>query len=126
MFTTTSVYFVLLFLILWCYCGYIIFLLILAKFQPAQKKEQILPNHLPKISVFVPCFNEQNLIQKKIDNLNSLKYAESRLNVYFLHGESTDKTGDIIRDAISETQNFHLIETRCTGKINQLNYGLLH
>ena len=126
MFTTTSVYFVLLFLILWCYCGYLIFLLILAKLQPSQKKEQILPNHLPKISVFVPCFNEQNLIQKKIDNLNSLKYEESRLNVYFLHGESTDKTGDIIGGAISETHNFHLIETRCTGKINQLNYGLLH
>ena len=55
-----------------------------------------------------------------------MKYEESRLNVYFLHGESTDKTGDIIGGAISETQNFHLIETRCTGKINQLNYGLLH
>ena len=100
--------------------------MILVKLQPGKKKEQILPNHLPKISVFVPCFNEQNLIQKKIDNLNSLKYEESRLNVYFLHGESTDKTGDIIGGAISETQNFHLIETRCTGKINQLNYGLLH
>ena len=28
MFTTTSVYFLLLLLILWCYCGYLIFLLI--------------------------------------------------------------------------------------------------
>jgi cellulose synthase/poly-beta-1,6-N-acetylglucosamine synthase-like glycosyltransferase len=47
------------------------------------------------------------------------------LDVYFLHGKSTDKTGDIIEGAISETNNFHLIETQCIGKINQLNYGLL-
>ena len=126
MFTTTSVYFLLLLLILWCYCGYLIFLLILAKLQPNIKTQQASLNYFPKINIFVPCFNEQNLIQKKIDNLNSLKYEESRLNVYFLHGESTDKTGDIIGGAVSETQNFHLIETRCTGKINQLNYGLLH
>ena len=121
MFTTTSVYFLLLLLILWCYCGYLIFLLILSKLQPSIKKQQTSLNHFPKISIFVPCFNEQNLIQQKIDNLNTLKYEDSKLDVYFLHGESTDKTGDIIRDAINETHNFHLIETRCIGKINQLN-----
>ena len=126
MFTTTSVYFLLLLLILWCYCGYLIFLLILAKLQPNIKTQQASLNYFPKINIFVPCFNEQNLIQQKIDNLNTLKYKNSRLDVYFLHGESTDKTGDIIGDAISQTHNFHLIETRCTGKINQLNYGLLH
>jgi cellulose synthase/poly-beta-1,6-N-acetylglucosamine synthase-like glycosyltransferase len=126
MFTTTSVYFLLLLLILWCYCGYLILLLILAKIQPNIKKQQPSLNHFPKISIFVPCFNEQNLIKQKIDNLNTLKYKDSKLDVYFLHGESTDKTGDIIRGAINETHNFHLVETRCMGEINQLNYGLLH
>jgi cellulose synthase/poly-beta-1,6-N-acetylglucosamine synthase-like glycosyltransferase len=98
----------------------------LAKIQPNIKKQQPSLNHFPKISIFVPCFNEENLIQQKIDNLNTLKYEDSKLDVYFLHGESTDKTRDIIEDATKETHNFHLIETRCIGKINQLNYGLLH
>ena len=126
MFTTTSVYFLLLLLILWCYCGYLIFLLILAKLQPSDKKKQTSLTDFPKISIFVPCFNEQSFVQQKIDNLKSLKYEYDRLDVYFLHGQSTDKTGDIIKDAISEINNFHLIETQCIGKINQLNYGLLH
>ena len=126
MFTTTSVYFILLFLILWCYCGYLIFLLILAKLQPSNIKKEALLSSFPKISIFIPCFNEQYLIQQKIDNLKSLKYEESKLEVYFLHGESTDKTGDTIENSIREINNFHLIETQCIGKINQLNYGLLH
>ena len=126
MFTTTSVYFIILFLILWCYCGYLIFLLTLAKLQSTEKQKQLPLSHFLKVIIFVPCFNEENFIQKKIDNLNSLKYEDSKLDVYFLHGESTDKTRDIIQSSISEVQNFHLVETRCTGKINQLNYGLLH
>ena len=126
MFTTTSVYFILLFLILWCYCGYLIFLLILAKLKSSNNKKEALLSYSPKISIFVTCFNEQYLIQQKIDNLKSLKHEESKLEVYFLHGESTDKTGAIIGDAIREINNFHLIETQCIGKINQLNYGLLH
>ena len=126
MFTTTSVYFIIWFLILWCYCGYLIFLLTLAKLQSTEKQKQLPLSHFLKVIIFVPCFNEENFIQKKIDNLNSLKYEDSKLDVYFLHGESTDKTRDIIQSSISEVQNFHLVETRCTGKINQLNYGLLH
>ena len=105
MFTTTSIYFLLLFLMLWCYCGYLIFLIILAKLQPSDKKKPTSLTHFPKISIFVPCFNEQSFIQQKIDNLKSLKYAYDRLDVYFLHGQSTDKTGGIIEDAIRETDN---------------------
>ena len=98
----------------------------MAKLQSTEKQKQLPPSHFLKVIIFVPCFNEENFIQKKIDNLNSLKYEDSKLDVYFLHGESTDKTRDIIQSSISEVQNFHLVETRCTGKINQLNYGLLH
>ena len=98
----------------------------MAKLQSTEKQKQLPLSHFLKVIIFVPCFNEENFIQKKIENLNSLKYEDSKLDVYFLHGESTDKTRDIIQSSISEVQNFHLVETRCTGKINQLNYGLLH
>ena len=126
MFTTTSVYFALLFIIIWCYCGYLILFLILAKLQPNEKRNPVPINLFPKMVIFVPCFNEENIIQQKIDNLKSLEYDNNKLEVYFLNGNSTDKTGEIIAGAISEIQNFHLIETRCTGKINQLNYGFLN
>ena len=69
MFTTTSVYFIILFLILWCYCGYLIFLLTLAKLQSTEKQKQLPLSHFLKVIIFVPCFNEENQLANTIKAL---------------------------------------------------------
>jgi poly-beta-1,6-N-acetyl-D-glucosamine synthase len=126
MFITTSIYFLMLFLILWCYCGYLILLLVLAKLSPKKEKRDSSQLTLPRINIFIPYFNEEDFIDEKINNLKELEYDREKLKVYFLDGLSTDQTPKKIREAAQNIPNWHFIETNCKGKINQLNYGLNH
>ncbi len=124
MFTTTSVYFLLLFLIFWNYCGYLILLCVvyfLNKKGPAQNNAG---DDSLKVAVLVPCYNEEGYASQKAENTKALNYNSERLEVFFLNGLSTDNTGAEIKKAIEGRPNFHIIETGCVGKINQLNVGL--
>jgi len=124
MFTTTSVYFLLLFLIFWSYCGYLILLCVvyfLNKRRPAQKN---IGDDSLKVTVLVPCYNEERYALQKVENTDALNYNSERLEVFFLNGLSRDNTSAEIKKAIKRRPNFHIIETGCRGKINQLNAGL--
>ncbi len=124
MFITTSVYFLLLFLIFWSYCGYLILLIAFSTLSPRTKRKITPPEKPSKIAVFIPCFNEEDYAAGKIDNLKEMKYGGGEFEVYFLHGASDDKTSAEISARIADRPDFHLLETGCRGKINQLNYGL--
>jgi poly-beta-1,6-N-acetyl-D-glucosamine synthase len=126
MFITTSIYFLMLFLIFWCYCGYLSLLLILSKLN--RKIEKVDHNQLPLPSmlIFIACFNEEDFIVEKMKNLQELEYDKEKIEVYFLDGLSTDQTRAKIEEVAKNIPNWHLVETSCKGKINQLNYGLSH
>lgn len=129
MFTTISVYSLLALIIFWSYCGYLILLLVISTLYPQGKDDAPPPAphmKLPKIAVFVPCYDEEKHIKAKIENLKRLSYEQNNLRIVFLNGNSTDNTGKIISDLISDSPNWQLIETGCGGKINQINYGLIH
>jgi len=126
MFVITSVYFLIVFLIFWGYAGYIILLFIFHTLIPKEdeEKSEPIPIRKPKIAIIVPCFNEESFIDQKADSLKELIYDQDKLDVFFLHGLSSDSTSMKISKFISDMPNWHLIETGCKGKINQINYGL--
>ncbi len=124
MFITTSIYFLMLFLIFWSYCGYTILLLILSAINPVDGSKEPASKKMMKIAIIVPCYNEESYVAQKVDNLKKLNYEQDELEVYFLNGLSTDKTGREINKHVKEMTNWHLIQTKCKGKINQINYGL--
>lgn len=55
------------------------------------------PSPIKKISVIIPCFNEEKYIAALIENLLEQDYPKEYTEIIFADGLSTDKTKEIIR-----------------------------
>jgi succinoglycan biosynthesis protein ExoA len=53
---------------------------------------------MPKVSIIVPCYNEQATIQLLLDAIYAQTYARSELEVVIADGSSTDATRSVIQD----------------------------
>lgn len=124
MFITLTAYWAMVMLIFWCYCGYLIMLFLITTRDSWKRGPSAETAAMPRIAVIVPCYNEEAYVDRKVGNLLGLEYDRDRLDVFFLHGLSTDGTGARIAAYIAPHPRFHLLETGCVGKIPQLNYGL--
>ena len=123
MFTSLSIYFFMMFLIFWAYCGYLMVLCLFSIFSKSNRTVNEI-KYFPSISILVPCFNEEDLIEEKVRNILSLDYPQEKLNVYFMDGCSTDKTVERLREEAKNIAYINVIETKRRGKINQINYIL--
>jgi len=82
------------FLILYCYFGYPLVLFILGIFfRKKPKKEEIFPT----VSLIIPAYNEEKVIQKKIENSLELDYPKDKLEIV-VASESNDKTNEIVKN----------------------------
>jgi poly-beta-1,6-N-acetyl-D-glucosamine synthase len=82
------------FLILYCYFGYPFVLFILGIFfRKKPKKEEIFPT----VSLLIPVYNEEKVIQKKIENSLGLDYPKDKLEI-IVASESNDKTNEIVKN----------------------------
>lgn len=124
MFITLTVYWAMVILIFWCYCGYLIMLFLVTIRDSGIKRPSPAACAMPRMAIVIPCYNEEAYVERKIGNLLALEYDRDKLEVFFLHGRSTDGTGARIEACIASHPHFHLLETGCVGKIPQLNYGL--
>ncbi len=124
MFITLTAYWAMVILMFWCYCGYLIMLFLVTAWDSRKSRPSPEAAALPRIAVIVPCYNEEAYVERKIGNLLELKYDWDKLEIFFLHGRSTDGTAVRIAACIAPHPRFHLLETGCVGKIPQLNYGL--
>jgi cellulose synthase/poly-beta-1,6-N-acetylglucosamine synthase-like glycosyltransferase len=83
-----------LFLILYCYLGYPLILVVLGiLFGKKIKKEEITPS----ASLIIPAYNEEKVIQKKIENSLELDYPKEKLEI-IVASESNDKTNEIVKE----------------------------
>lgn len=113
-----------LFIIVWSYCGYLILLLIFSALNPPEQEQESQPSTLPKIAVIIPFYNEEEYVEKKINNLKRLKYEKDKLRIYFVDGLSTDNTKEMIINLVDDMPNWHIIESEYKGKIHQVNHAL--
>jgi cellulose synthase/poly-beta-1,6-N-acetylglucosamine synthase-like glycosyltransferase len=82
------------FLILYCYFGYPLILFILGIFfRKKPKKEEIFPT----VSLIIPVYNEEKVIQKKIENSLELDYPKEKLEI-IVASESNDRTNEIVKN----------------------------
>lgn len=86
------IFWISIFTILYTYFGYIAICILLGKLfgKKIKKKEMY-----PYISIIVPCYNEENIIRQKLENLLSLDYPKDKLQI-MIASESTDKTNEIV------------------------------
>ena len=66
---------------------------------------------LPKVTLIVPVFNENRILEKKIMNLQKLVFPKDKLEIIFVDGGSTDGSLETIKDAMKRVNlNIKLIE----------------
>jgi cellulose synthase/poly-beta-1,6-N-acetylglucosamine synthase-like glycosyltransferase len=76
----------------------------------------------PRVSVVVPCHNEQATIVDRIRNLQASDYPEDRLEIIVVSDGSTDGTVEALGNAPAETLVRAYSKRR--GKAAALNYGI--
>jgi biofilm PGA synthesis N-glycosyltransferase PgaC len=90
-----------------------------------ETKESIKLDDHPLFSIIIPAFNEDNIIEPIVENLNDLNYPN--YEVIVVNDASTDNTGKILDQIALNNQPWlrvvHLEQNR--GKANALNMGIL-
>lgn len=83
---------------------------------------------LPEVTVLIPVFNEESLIQGKLENVLGLEYPADRRRVVVVDGGSTDGTPERVVRFLRERAESAttLLTTESRGKIPQLNEALAH
>lgn len=110
-------------LLAWLLCGYLIWLRFIG--DAAARSDIVRPAEYPKLSILVPCFNEESLIADKYRNLMQCAYPSDRIEIIFADGGSTDDTTTILESLIEhDGANVRLARCPIGGKINQMNHVL--
>ncbi|WP_409303456.1 glycosyltransferase [Peribacillus sp. SCS-155] len=95
-----------------------------AKHRTKQRKKRMNPDFTPAVSVIIPAYNEEKVIEKTIQSI--LKSDYSNLEIIVVDDGSTDDTAKAVREAINkfEVNKVRLIVKQNGGKSSALNAGV--
>lgn len=82
------------------------------------------PARWPFLSLVIPCYNEREQLEAKLDDTRALDYPADRLEVVFVDGGSRDGSVEWLRRATAGDPRYRVVEAPRGGKINQLNHVL--
>lgn len=105
------------FLIIYTYFGYGILLKVLLLLRRKVNLQKRF-NYLPKVTLLIAAYNEEDIIKDKIMNTLKLEYPKDRLKIVFVTDGSTDRTTEIIK-AFPQLHLEHRMERK--GKIHAVN-----
>jgi cellulose synthase/poly-beta-1,6-N-acetylglucosamine synthase-like glycosyltransferase len=98
--------------LVWTHVGYPIAVAALARLRPRAPKRAAI---LPTVSVIVPAYNEEDVIERKLENVLGLDYPAERLEIVVTSDASVDATHDIV--ARFAGRGVRLIECERGGKV---------
>ena len=84
-----------------------------------------MPKRLPRITVIIPAYNEEENIAKSIDSCINLDYPSNKLDILVVNDGSTDKTKEICKTYVKRNL-IGLISKKNGGKASAMNAGLKH
>ncbi len=87
------------------------------------RKKNIKLAKYPKVTVMVPCWNEEKTIYKTIRSLLDLNYPKDKIKIFLIDDGSTDNTWNII-SKFSKYSNVKTFKKENGGKYTALNLGL--
>lgn len=124
----TSIYtfWILLSIILYCYIGYTLILLIsviLKRFIKSTKETQTGSFNFPDVSIVIAAFNEKEIVESKIQNTNSLNYPTNRITQIWVTDGSNDGTPELLKTYPNITV-LHYEER--LGKASAINHAMEH
>lgn len=77
----------------------------------------------PAVSIIIPVYNEEAVIEEKLRNLESLDYPADKCEIIIISDGSTDQTGTIIERHLANGMRYIAMPER-KGKATALNTGL--
>ncbi len=77
-----------------------------------------------KISIIIPCRNEEKFIEKVIKSILNQTYPKDKLEVIFVDGMSEDRTQDIIKEYASKYPFIKLLENPYKYVPHAMNIGI--
>lgn len=89
-----------------------------------QDKTSNHPGHYPKVSMIVPCFNEEKTLSGTIESLLALDYPKDKLEILIVDDGSKDKTRDIGEALAHKYPSVHFYHKENGGKWTALNFGI--
>jgi len=93
---------------------------IFSNFQENEKHLNINKNNWPKISILIPCYNEEETIKETIDNLSKLSYPS--FEIIAVNDGSKDSTEKILIELAGKYECLRVISCRENkGKANALH-----
>lgn len=120
---TFFLFFACLFLVFYTYIGYGIILWFAVKvkerFIPLKTLE--LPEVLPEVTLFISAYNEEKVIDIKMENCLSIDYPKDKLKIYWITDGSTDKTNENLTKYPDATV---LFQPERKGKTAAINRGM--
>lgn len=110
------------FIIFYSYIGYGILLWVLVKLKNAmQRREEVVKKFTPPVTLVVAAYNEEEFIDKKIQNSLSLDYPHEMFKIIFVTDGSTDATPQIVAK-YPDIQLLHSQERR--GKVEAMHRAM--
>jgi len=107
-------------LIVYVYVGYPVLIFLLARLVKRTEPQQ---GATPKVSLIIAAYNEEEVIQEKIENSLKLNYPEGLLEIIIAADGSSDSTGEIA-NRYKEQGVVTLTSTERRGKSAALNRGV--
>ncbi len=106
-------------LVFFIYLGYPLILAVLVLIY--KKPHDFDDNFKPKVTLLIPAYNEENVIEEKLKNSLKLDYPKDKLEIIVLIDESTDKTEEIVKRYADKGIKYWVQKPR-KGKMSALNY----
>lgn len=121
--TISFFFFFCLFLVFYTYIGYGMILCLAVKmkerFIPPKKLE--LPEVLPEVAFFISAYNEEKVVEVKMENCLSIDYPKDKLKIYWITDGSTDRTNECLEEYSDITV---LFQPERRGKTAAINRGM--
>ncbi len=111
-------------LLLWSIIGYPLFIWVLSKI--IKEKYEYDDNYQPEVSIIIPCYNEEKVIKKKIENTLQLDYPKTKYEIIIVDDGSEDKTYETVRKIKEKNKlkNLKIIRQEREGKSKAIKSGI--
>lgn len=107
-------------LLFYVYAGYPLLLLLIGLFVNRKRSE---PGYTPRISVLIAAYNEEEAIERKIQQTLALEYPADKIEVLILSDCSTDRTDEIVNTYPDKRVRLIRMTDR-RGKTHAQNQGI--
>lgn len=89
-----------------------------------EKKPELPLTKTPKVSILVPCYNEESTIENTMEKINNLNYPN--YEIIAINDGSKDRTEEILNDLAKKYEKLRVIQLKTNaGKANALYLGLI-